>query len=199
MPAPVDRTGIRYGSLVALVVEGSSGGKRVWRCQCDCGNTRAVIGTELGRLVTSCGCKNRTAHFAANPRKTHGMKDTPEYRAWNSMKQRCMNPRHKAFHNYGARGIRVALRWMRFETFLDDIGMRPSADMELDRINNDGPYAPGNVRWTTRSENLKNTRPRLRTKSGQWAEGGVARNLNERCRGNIGPEAPIAFPVRATA
>lgn len=78
---------------------------------------------------------------------------------------RCHRPSCEAFPNYGARGIRVCDRWRAgFEAFLADVGPRPSPKHSLDRINNDGNYEPGNVRWATRSQQLRNKRDTRRMK-----------------------------------
>lgn len=79
----------------------------------------------------------------------------------------------KVWANYGGRGITVCQRWMKFENFIIDMGRRPPG-LDLDRINNDGNYEPGNCRWTTRSDNIKNTRPRRRDMLGQFAPNGRA-------------------------
>lgn len=74
------------------------------------------------------------------------------------MKQRCLNPRHPQFKNYGARGITICDRWMRSSlAFLDDVGPRP-AGTSIDRIDNEGNYEPGNVRWATPAEQRVNQR-----------------------------------------
>jgi len=83
------------------------------------------------------------------------------------MVQRCTNPKAQAWRNYGGRGISVCERWLKFENFLADMGERP-AGLDLDRINNDGNYELGNCRWTTRSVNIKNTRPRQRDSLGRY-------------------------------
>ena len=91
--------------------------------------------------------------------KKHGMKNTPEYMAWNMMKQRCLNPDHKAFSRYGGRGIKVCVRWDKFENFFADVGPRPSKQHSLDRYPDKlGNYEPGNVRWATRVEQQNNMR-----------------------------------------
>jgi len=84
------------------------------------------------------------------------------------MVQRCTNPKAQAWRNYGGRGIGVCERWLKFENFLADMGERPIG-LDLDRINNDGNYEPSNCRWTTRSANLKNTRPRKRRDNGTFS------------------------------
>ncbi len=83
-----------------------------------------------------------------------------EYNAWAGMIQRCFNENDPSYHRYGGRGITVAPTWRAsFAAFLVDVGPKPSPEHSLDRYpNNDGNYEPGNVRWATRAEQLRNKR-----------------------------------------
>lgn len=90
--------------------------------------------------------------------KKHGMTGTKEHRAWSEMKQRCHNPNNDKYKWYGARGITVCDLWRNdFLAFYSHIGPRPSG-YEIDRIDNDKGYEPGNVRWTTKANNVRNRR-----------------------------------------
>lgn len=89
--------------------------------------------------------------------------ETPEYRAWTQMLDRCRRPRHPAFHRYGGRGIKVCERWAgSYEQFLADMGRRPSPRHSLDRIDNDGNYEPSNCRWATTKEQMRNRAANVR-------------------------------------
>lgn len=90
----------------------------------------------------------------------HGRSQLPEYKCWQQIKQRCLNPRHLAYPNYGGRGITMAAEWADdFEAFFAHVGPRPSPKHSLDRRDNDSGYVPGNVRWATKSEQNRNRRP----------------------------------------
>lgn len=90
-------------------------------------------------------------------RTTHGQTDSPEYRVWCHIKGRCLNANDQDYPDYGGRGIAICDRWLTFENFLLDVGRRPPGT-SIDRINNDGNYEPGNCRWVTQRDQLRNMR-----------------------------------------
>jgi hypothetical protein len=83
------------------------------------------------------------------------MEGTKVYNVWASMKARCQNPNHRAWKNYGGRGITVCSAWQRFEQFYADMGDPTGV---LDRIDPNGNYTPANCRWATWSQSNKNQR-----------------------------------------
>ena len=84
--------------------------------------------------------------------------ESPEYSSWASMKQRCLNPNQRGYKDYGGRGISICDRWMHsFQNFVADMGPRPDG-FQLDRIDTDGNYEPGNCQWSDRKTQMNNTR-----------------------------------------
>lgn len=78
----------------------------------------------------------------------HGLSKHPQYSSWANMIRRCYNPNNQRYYAYGERGIKVCQRWLdSFANYLEDVGERPGKEYTLDRIDNDGDYEPGNVRW----------------------------------------------------
>lgn len=122
-----------------------------FRLRCDCGfewDSDSSIFTR-GRITQCRNCKQKAAE----------VRDCAEYEIWKAIKQRCRNPKNKAYKNYGARGIDICDRWAdSFEAFLEDVGYRPSPDLSLDRVENSKGYEPGNVEWRTYAEQSRNTR-----------------------------------------
>jgi hypothetical protein len=95
---------------------------------------------------------------------THGMsrerpgKPTRLYRVWMNMRNRCLNKNAISFRHYGGRGILICPQWDDYPTFARDVGPHPGTEYTLDRINTDGNYEPGNIRWATRQTQARNQR-----------------------------------------
>ena len=200
----LDVSGQRFGRLMVKRYAGSQRGA-MWECTCDCGNTTIVKASNLRRgNTTSCGCVKRESIAAV--RRTHGRTRTPKFGIWMAMIYRCENPRCPAFANYGGRGIRVAPDWRHdFQAFLSYVGPRPSKLHSIDRIDVNGNYEPGNVRWATWTEQMRNTRAnRHLTLNGrtltvaEWGEvTGLGRHVIEhRLRHGWSVEKALTVPKR---
>jgi hypothetical protein len=84
---------------------------------------------------------------------------SPEYYSWGAIKNRCLNKKNPAYCNYGGRGITMFTDWIdSFESFFSYVGNRPSSKHSIDRIENNGNYEPGNVKWSTKKEQANNRR-----------------------------------------
>ena len=134
----------------------------LWRCECACGKTVEIPGGSLRNNSThSCGCDRPRKLAALKTKHGHAQKgnESPEYRAWLGMIDRCERKSHCDYHNYGGRGIKVCQRWREnFAAFLTDMGPKPAWAHSIDRRENNGDYEPGNCRWATQKEQARNTR-----------------------------------------
>jgi hypothetical protein len=92
----------------------------------------------------------------------HGMAYSAEWRAWSKMKDRCANPTNNRYKHYGARGIGVCARWLKFENFLADMGPKPSPAHTIERKDVDLGYEPGNCVWVHKSRQALNRTDTLR-------------------------------------
>ena len=85
-----------------------------------------------------------------------------EAKAYDGMRDRCLNPSNPNYKNYGGRGIKIHASFLDsalgFGHFFAELGPKTSPEHSLDRIDNDGDYAPGNIRWATRLEQQRNKR-----------------------------------------
>ena len=136
------------------VLEKKIKGRRTYfKCQCECGTIKTV---EAGSLRSggsqSCGC------LAKELKTKHGMSGNTTYNSWHHMLQRCNNKNNDSYKDYGGRGITVCRQWAKFESFFEDMGLKP-ANHSIDRIDNNGNYEPSNCKWSSHKEQRANTRP----------------------------------------
>lgn len=147
--------GEKFGRLMVLG-KAAGAGRTKWLCRCDCGTERAVMQTHLRTGHTqSCGCLHVEQRKAQHHALRHGMSHTPTYTSWMAMIRRCEVPTNIGYKDYGGRGIAVCARWHNFADFLADMGMRP-VGTTLDRIDSFGNYEPGNCRWATGTQQVRN-------------------------------------------
>lgn len=131
--------------------------KRMWLCVCTCGTLTKVRDNDLKSGNTkSCGCLHAEATSARNHR--HGFGSERLAQVWRDMLFRCRNVKCPSYPNYGGRGVKVCLEWENYLTFRGAVGQPPGRGFSLDRIDNDGDYEPGNVRWATNKEQALNKR-----------------------------------------
>lgn len=180
---PPFASGKRFGRAVVIELTMSPEGRtdRHYRCRCDCGKEFVTRGNSLSSGHTkSCGCWREEVRAAtARTRSlvhghTVGREESPTHGSWAAMFDRCENPKDAAYYRYGGRGITICDRWREpngqgFANFLKDMGERPDG-RSIDRIDNDGNYEPGNCRWATHSQQMKNRRPRS-----EWKNASVGR------------------------
>jgi hypothetical protein len=152
-------TGMVFGRLTVIKRLHATERGYLWLCRCTCGNEVTPATGNLTRGNTaSCGCLKREMVRDKNLR--HGLTvrehRTPEMDIFHAAKRRCENPNDQRYSDYGGRGIKF--RFTSYEHFIQSVGMRPSTDFSIDRIDNNGHYEPGNVQWATRSAQQKNRR-----------------------------------------
>lgn len=158
-------------------------GRVAHKCRCECGTVADVIENNLARGKSkSCGCYQREVTVERSTKHGHAGRgsNSPEYWSWLGMRDRCYDSRHKDYHRYGGRGIKVCDRWLGdrgFINFIADMGEKRTPDLTLDRREVDGDYAPENCRWADRDTQIENRSVTLwfefegrRLTLKQWAE-----------------------------
>lgn len=155
MPAALDLASTRFGKLLVLDrTQKDRNGAWMWLCRCDCGREVNVRGATLkaGRTSACQSCAAITRNT------THGETGSALYARWRAMLDRCENPNHRAWKNYGGRGIKICEEWHQYAVFARDMGSAFESHLELDRINVDGYYEPANCRWVTHADQQSNKR-----------------------------------------
>lgn len=143
--------------------------RRISIFQCYCGK---LFKSRLSSIVTgstkSCGCYGKERALAVNLK--HGLSHNRLYKVWTEIKERTQNPNATSYVNYGERGIMMFPPWqVDFQLFFEYISALPNYGIKgltLDRINNNGNYEPGNLRWATRSFQNRNMRKKKNNTSG---------------------------------
>lgn len=158
----IDLTGQVFSRLTVISYAGKRKGAAFWNCLCECGTNRVVASSGLrSGNSRSCGCL-----LADLNRGRSKNNDTASrlYAQWAGMKTRCYNKNSTSFKNYGGRGIAVADSLMDYQEFrtyvLSELGPCPK-EFQLDRVDNNGDYRPGNLRWSSRAEQCRNRRSNL--------------------------------------
>jgi hypothetical protein len=203
----IDEVGNTYGRLTVVARVRRDGRREAdWRCQCACGNTAYVSGSNLRTgYVVSCGCYMRSIRGRAN--RSHGMSHTAAYRNWATMLQRCTNPKTMQYADYGGRGITVCETWRKFAAFHADMGT-PVAGRSLERRDNNKGYSKDNCYWATRAEQSRNKRNNvLLTAKGEtltlseWARrlGTCRATVRERLDRGWSVEDTCTRPIRGKA
>lgn len=157
MAVRIDLTGEIYGKLkVVGIAFDEPGKKKKWNCICECGNTLIVSASNLRSGHTKF-CKECRRKYLSELNTIHGLSNTPIYLVWNTMLSRCERQSNRSYSDYGGKGIKVCDEWHNAAVFFKwayENGYKPG--LEIDRIDSNGDYTPGNCRFVTRLNNANN-------------------------------------------
>ena len=148
----------------------------LYECQY-CNKEFEAMVSSIKSGTKSCGCQRGLGH-------KHGLWSHRLYPVWHAMKQRCTNPNHNRYKNYGGRGITVCEEWLDVKNFIEDMYPSYMEGLSLDRIDNDKGYSPDNCRWTTGE--IQNTNQRVKSTNTSGFAGVSFGPLKNRWVANIG-------------
>ena len=164
-PAGLDLRGRRFDRLTVVgEAQPDSSRSRRWDCLCDCGSAKSARTNALiSGSTRSCGCHSwgdvlqRLGITDINVLSVPGSNGLAT--TYRGMVERCHNKEHVSYHQYGARGISVCDEWLADpHAFYEYVGLKPTKSHTLDRVDNEGDYGPGNVRWATKKQQARNMR-----------------------------------------
>jgi hypothetical protein len=153
------QVGEKFGRLTVLgFSHRNKSGHRCSRFRCECGNEKVILEKHVkAGLITSCRCVHSSQLAARNHANArHGQSGSPEYRAFVEARRRCNNPTRRGAEHYQGRGIKFLFQ--SFEEWFRELGSKPTPQHSVDRIDTNGHYEAGNVRWATLSEQNLNRR-----------------------------------------
>jgi len=202
---PSDLVGLRFGNLT---VESKQPNDRLyktslWNCICDCGESRVVQRSALVcGIQVSCGCYNKKRIIETHT--IHGLHGHSAYGTWKAMMDRCYNPLSKDYPDYGGRGIQVCENWQEVAGFIAGMGEKQKGQ-SIDRIDENGDYAPDNCRWTDakgqgehkRNNAMVNHQGVIKHLAGVWRDTGMKEStLYNRLKAGLTVDEASSKPVR---
>jgi hypothetical protein len=171
MPAKLNLEGKIINNIKFINFSHIKNKTRIWNCECYCGKKfQAPISRIKNKNTKSCGCLSKSILIKRNKEnRKWKTSDKKMYAVWHAMINRCYNKDNWRYKYYGGRGILVCESWQNFDNYYNwiknNLGDKSNKNDSIDRINNDGNYEPGNIRWATKKIQSKNKRgPKLTAK-----------------------------------